>query len=38
MECVQLGIAAFADAKVMLAIFGPLAAAISIWAIVKYGM
>jgi hypothetical protein len=37
MECVQLGIAAFADAKIMLAIFGPLAAALVAWAAFKYG-
>jgi len=36
MECVQLGIAAFADAKIMLGIFGPLAAALAIWALAKY--
>jgi len=36
MECVQLGIAAFADAKIMVAIFGPLAGALVVWALAKY--
>ena len=36
MECVQLGIAAFADAKIMVAIFGPPSVAFAVWAMAKY--